>query len=108
MKKEKIRIRHTYMLWFQGEADANLETTAEEYKAGLQELFAYMKEQGTEACFLIELGPDLQDPEKNGEIMRAQTEICEESEDFVLVSELPAELAQTPRMKEEVTLRRQD
>lgn len=92
MKKEKIRIRHTYMLWFQGEADANLETTAEEYKAGLQELFAYMKEQGTEACFLIELGPDLQDPEKNGEIMRAQTELCEESENFVLVSELPAEL----------------
>ena len=92
LKKEKVRIRHIYMLWFQGEADANLKTTKDEYKAMLRQLVSYMEEQGVEACFLVQLGPDLTDPSKHQEIMEAQLEICEESEDIVLVSELPAEL----------------
>ena len=92
MKKEKIHVYRTYMVWFQGEADANLETTADEYKAQLAELVSYMKEQGVEKCFLIQLGPDLTDPAKHQEIMDAQLAACEENEDLVLVSTLPAEL----------------
>ncbi len=92
MKKEKIRIRHTYMLWFQGEADVNLKTTKDEYKTMLRQLVSYMEEQGVEACFLVQLGPDLTDVSKNQEIMQAQLEICEEEEDIILVSELPASL----------------
>ena len=72
LRKEKIHIRHTYMLWFQGEADANLKTTGEEYKGMLKQLVSYMEEQGVEACFLIQLGPDLTDPAKHQEIMQAQ------------------------------------
>ena len=45
-----------------------------------------------EACFLVELGPDLTDPAKHQEIMEAQREICEESEDIILASELPPSL----------------
>ena len=48
LKKEKVRIRHIYMLWFQGEADANLKTTKDEYKAMLRQLVSYMEEQGVE------------------------------------------------------------
>ena len=92
MRKEKIHIRHTYMLWFQGEADANLKTTGEEYKGMLRQLVSYMEEQGVEACFLIQLGPDLTDPAKHQEIMQAQLEICDEEDDIILVSELPASL----------------
>ena len=92
LKKERVEIRHIYMLWFQGEADANLETTKEEYKTMLRQLVSYMEEQGVEACFLVELGPDLTDPAKHQEIMEAQREICEESEDIILASELPAKL----------------
>lgn len=92
LKKERVEIRHIYMLWFQGEADANLETTKEEYKMMLRQLVSYMEEQGVEACFLVELGPDLTDPAKHQEIMEAQREICEESEDIILASELPAKL----------------
>lgn len=92
LRKEKVRIRHIYMLWFQGEADANLKTTKDEYKTMLRQLVSYMEEQGVEACFLVQLGPDLTDVEKNQEIMEAQLEICEEEENIVLVSELPASL----------------
>ena len=92
LKKERVEIRHIYMLWFQGEADANLETTKEEYKTMLRQLVSYKEEQVVEACFLVELGPDLTDPAKHQEIMEAQREICEESEDIILASELPAKL----------------
>jgi len=92
MKKEKIHVRHTYMLWFQGEADANLKATKEEYETGLRTLVSYMEEQGVEKCFVIELGPDLEDPGKHREVMEAQLESCEKNQDMVLVSVLPAEL----------------
>ena len=92
LRKEKIHIRHTYMIWFQGEADANLKTTKDEYKIMLRELVSYMEEQGVETCFLIQLGPDLTDPAKHQEIMQAQLEICDEEDDIILVSELPASL----------------
>ena len=45
-----------------------------------------------EACFLIQLGPDLTDPAKHQEIMNAQLEICDEEKDIILVSRLPASL----------------
>lgn len=92
LKKEKIHIRHTYMIWFQGEADANLKTTGAEYQAGLRALVSYMEEQGVEACFLIELGPDLTDAQKHAEIMEAQLALCEREEDIILASTLPAGL----------------
>lgn len=100
LKKEKIRPRHIYMVWFQGEADANLETTGEEYQTMLRQLVDKCEEQGVEDCFLIQLGPDLTDPEKHQEIMEAQLAACEANEDMVLVSTLPAKLTGTD-MKDE-------
>ena len=46
LKKEKIRARHIYMVWFQGEADANLETPGDEYQTMLRQLVDDMEEQG--------------------------------------------------------------
>ena len=92
LKKEKIRARHIYMVWFQGEADANLETPGDEYQTMLRQLVDDMEEQGVEDCFMIQLGPDLTDLARHQEIMDAQLQICEKNEDIVLVSTLPAEL----------------
>ena len=100
LNSHKINARHIYMVWFQGEADANLQTTADEYKSGMKTIFNYMSEQGVEACFVIELGPDLTDLEKHAEIMEAQVQLCGESDDFVMVSTLPAALTDE-EMKDE-------
>ena len=80
------------MLWFQGETDASLQTTGNEYKTMMRELVSYMEKQGVEACFVIQIGADLAEPEKYQEIMQAQEEICGEYGDMILVSELPASL----------------
>ena len=92
LKKEKIRIRHIYMVWFQGEADVNLKLTKEEYKEGLNALVSYMGEQGVEQCFLIQMGTDGENSEYHQAVMQAQLEVCEESEQITLASKLPCEL----------------
>ena len=92
LKKERVRIRHIYMVWFQGEADANLKLTGEAYQEGLHTLVDYMKEQGVETCFLIQIGQHLGDPGHHDVIRQAQLDICGNSEDIVLVSQLPGTL----------------
>ena len=92
LKKEKIRIRHIYMVWFQGEADVNLTLTKEEYTEGLNARVSYMGEQGVEQCFLIQMGTDGENSEYHQAVMQAQLEVCEESEQITLASKLPCEL----------------
>lgn len=92
LKGERVRIRHIYMVWFQGEADVNLKLTGEEYKEGLNTLVAYMGEQGVEQCFLIQIGEDAENSQYHQAIMQAQLEICEESDRIILASKLPGEL----------------
>lgn len=92
LKGERVRIRHIYMVWFQGEADVNLKLTREEYKEGLNTLVAYMGEQGVEQCFLIQIGEDAENSQYHQAIMQAQLEICEESDRIILASKLPGEL----------------
>jgi len=87
------------MVWFQGEADTNLDLTKEEYKEGMSALVSYMEEQGVEQCFLIQIGQDIEDPEHSAAVRQAQLEICEESEMVTLASELPAAL-NDPDMKD--------
>ena len=51
-----------------------------------------MKEQGVETCFLIQIGQHLGDPGHHDVIRQAQLDICGNSEDIVLVSQLPGTL----------------
>ena len=92
LKKEKVHVRHIYMVWFQGEADANKETPSEEYQVLVQTLVDSMKEEGVEQCFLIQTGQNGDEPGLHDEVRAAQLELCEKSEDITLVSTLPGEL----------------
>jgi len=92
LEKEKVHIRHIYMVWLQGEADANKETDSDEYQTMVQTLVDSMQEQGVEHCFLIQIGHNGDNPGLHDEIMQAQLELCEKSEDITLVSDLPAKL----------------
>lgn len=93
-------IEHTYMVWYQGEGDGIKGTPHEEYKEGFKTFFSYMQSYGVEKCFLIQIGYNYNDIEQNQQtylarydnIRQAQLELCEELEDVILVSTLPAEL----------------
>ena len=92
LERNDIHIRHCYMVWMQGEADANKETPEKEYIGDMKLLMDQMEAGGVEACFLIQIGNHLQQPGHHTEIQRAQLALCEQDERIVLASTLPARL----------------
>ena len=81
------RIRHKYMTWCQGESDGDSGTTKTAYKSLFGAMFDAMKAAGIEKCFLFRIG------EYNGtseidysDIISAQTEICQEDPNIIMVT----------------------
>lgn len=92
LERNHIQIRHCYMVWMQGEADANKETPAEEYMEDMRMLMDQMEAGGVETCFLIQIGNHLQQPGHHREIQQAQLALCQQDKRIVLASTLPAQL----------------
>lgn len=79
-------IRHQYMVWLQGETDAGRGMSGETYKTKLIELFNQMKAQGIEKSMVIRIGDRQSNETLHDEIIKAQTELCAQSDDFVMIS----------------------
>ncbi len=92
LETHQVSVRHCYMVWMQGEADANKETPKEEYIAGMQMLADQMEAAGVEACFLIQIGNHTRQPGHHAEIQQAQLELCQLDDRIFLASVLPAQL----------------
>jgi len=78
------QIRHKYMVWCQGEADAN--QTEEWYTEKFNSMFNAMKLVGVEKCFIIRIGNN--NPVSQGKInmMTYQNHICQNNPDVIMVS----------------------
>lgn len=79
-------VRHKFMVWLQGETDAGLLRTKEEYMADLTTIFNKMKEGGLEKCVIIRLGNAASNPARHVEIIAAQTELTQTNDDFIMGS----------------------
>lgn len=79
-------VRHNYLVWCQGEADGAQGMSTEDYKTKLTELFNQMKTQGIEKTMVIRIGDRNNSEEIHDDIILAQTELCRESDDFVMIS----------------------
>ena len=104
MMEQQVNIRHIYMVWFQGETDAYVETPQEQYIGGMQKLLNTLQPYGVEKCFVIQIGnvvmgDEIVDTTKMHEI---QETLCETDENFVLVSTLPKELSEPPYMEDQI------
>ncbi len=86
LKKDKIKVRHIYMVWYQGESDASQGRTASKYISNMKKIYSRMKKVGVEKIFMIKIGHDLTAPDKDYTIMSAQTKLCKTNKNFVLVS----------------------
>ncbi len=102
MMEHKVNIRHIYMVWFQGETDAYLATTSDEYIGGMQKLLHSLQPYGVEKCFLIQIGNVIMAGENidTSYIQAVQENLCEGDENFILVSDLPKEISQSPYMED--------
>ena len=104
MTEQGVNIRHIYMVWFQGETDAYVSTTSDQYIGGMQNLLYTLQPYGVEKCFLIQIGQ----VQMGGEVIDAsyiqsvQENLCAGDENFVLASTLPKDLSQPPYMEDGV------
>lgn len=104
MTEQKVNVRHIYMVWFQGETDAYLNTTEEEYIGEMQQLLYTLQPSGVEKCFVIQIG----NVEMAGEtvdtetMQKIQQKLCDMDDNFVLVSELPKTLGDETHMEDHI------
>lgn len=102
MTEQKVNIRHIYMVWFQGETDAYLATTSDQYIGGMQNLLHTLQPYGVERCFLIQIGNVVMAGETidTSYIQAVQENLCAGDENFILVSTLPKEISEPPFMED--------
>ena len=104
MMEQQINIRHIYMVWFQGETDAYVETPQEKYIGEMQKLLNTLQPYGVEKCFVIQIGNVVMGDEvvDTTKMHETQEILCETDENFVLVSTLPKELSAAPYMEDQI------
>ncbi len=101
LRTHGYKIRHTFMLWCQGESDGDDQMTAKEYQAHFMRMWDVMKADGTECCFLVRIGNYNGTEDRNyGEIIQAQDELPEVCKDVVMVSRCFAGMRERGLMKD--------
>lgn len=87
LEENGYEIRHKYMAWCQGETDGHYKTSVADYKTGFLAMFAEMRAAGIEKCFLFRIGEFNGDESQDySDIIRAQTEICQNESDVIMVT----------------------
>lgn len=102
MTEQQVHIRHIYMVWFQGETDAYVHTSKDQYIGNMQKLLYTLQPYGVERCFVIQIGNVQMDGKTVDTtlIQEAQESLCAEDENFVMVSRLPKEISESPYMED--------
>ncbi|MBD5544504.1 MAG: sialate O-acetylesterase [Lachnospiraceae bacterium] len=87
LKKQGIKIRHCYMVFFQGENDATYDISTAIYQQHLMRMLGNIRQKcDVEKCLIIRIGNDMNAPTSFNRIAAAQTTICMDNRDFVLIS----------------------
>lgn len=102
MTQEGVNIRHIYMVWLQGETDAYLGTPQEQYIGEMQKLLYTLQPYGVEKCFVIQIGNGIYEGAAfDSEPMQAAQELlCENDENFVMISSLAKTISEPPYMED--------
>lgn len=95
-------IARDFMVWCQGETDANDGITADAYSANLTAIIEEMiAEAGTEFCAVVRIGNKKDAPSQFDKVILAQTALCKTYDKAVLVSTKLAAFAAEGKMKDE-------
>ncbi len=93
LKKQGIKVRHCYMVFFQGENDATYDISTFAYKQHLMIMLGRIREKSdVEKCMIIRIGNNMNSPKTFDRIAAAQTSICMENRNFVLISTIASGL----------------
>ena len=98
-----LQIRHIYLIWCQGETDADYHMQEEEYHEKLSVMMDAFMEKGVEKMFMVRIGQykGQDDLNRYHEMIKAQTNIAQNDDRVVLVSCLLAGFRDQGLMKDQ-------
>ncbi len=92
LKKKKIKVRHIYVLWYQGESDAQYQISAETNIKNMKKIFKKFKKNGVEKMFIIKIAQQVNVMGQNDYIQGAQEKLCKNDKNFIMATRVPASL----------------
>ena len=102
LENNNYDIRNVYMVWCQGESDGDNGISTEEYYNKLQKLVDSVVDNGiVDKVMVIRIGNYGSDAELYDNVIRAQTNLCEDNRHCVLISTRFAEMANTGMMQDD-------
>ena len=94
--EKEYEVGHVFFTWLQGESDAIAGVSKDTYKERLVQLNSALKSDfGIEKFGIIRVGCFTND-EKDWEIIDAQSEICRENSDFLMLTDIATTLNKLP------------
>lgn len=87
LKAKGLKVENCYLVFMQGENDGFAGTSQSFYKKRITQMFHNLQKAcPVEKCLLIRIGSYAKDPDLYKDIVKAQTDLCRNNQDFVLVS----------------------
>ncbi|MBO4337818.1 MAG: hypothetical protein J5842_07065, partial [Lachnospiraceae bacterium] len=86
LKKNKVKIRHIYIVWYQGESDGQCGYSGDTYIKNMKKIWKQFKRQGAEKIFMIKIAQQINKPGIMNEIQSAQVKLCKKEKDFLMAS----------------------
>lgn len=93
LEKHKVKIRHVYMLWLQGETDAKKGIDKATYMSNCKKIFKKLKAAGTQKFLMIQVGQYRNRKYNVDTIIDAQKTLCKKNKDFIMVSDTTKKLS---------------
>ncbi|MBE5961330.1 MAG: sialate O-acetylesterase, partial [Lachnospiraceae bacterium] len=86
LKNHGYQIRHTFVVWCQGETDGRLQTSHTLYQNSLISIADYMRDLGANDFFVVRIGNNRDDAFLYDTIIKAQTDLCLGDSRFTMIS----------------------
>ncbi|MCR5281822.1 MAG: sialate O-acetylesterase [Lachnospiraceae bacterium] len=86
LRKHKCKVRHIYVVWYQGESDGQKGYSPDTYVANTKKIWSKFKKAGCEKMFMIRIAQMIGCPGMMDPIANAQSKLCKENKAFIMAS----------------------
>ncbi|MBR6316639.1 MAG: hypothetical protein IKR58_06520 [Lachnospiraceae bacterium] len=94
LKKNGIKIRHIYVIWYQGESDGQNHYSGATFISNMKKIQKSFKKNGVEKVFMIKIAQQVNKLGLMNEIQDAQEKLCKTDKNFIMATRLPATMDQ--------------
>ena len=86
LKKHKIKIRHIYVVWYQGESDGQNGYSGASFISNMKKIYKMFNKKGVEKIFMIKIAQQVNKMGIMNPIQEAQVKLCKTNKNFLMAS----------------------